>query len=373
MWLTLTVIGTHSVGCVDNPEAGQDQSISVLNHDTDCVPQSCTIVLDSLFSLQDTVISDSIPVLPDRVPILERTESGALVTVCCRRQGLAVYDNDSRRLQIVGLQPHEPIAFRRIITMLVGPGDTIHVGDRTQNGIVVLAPDMHVVRLTPTKDPYLSLPHLILDDGAYVVARQLPTADEAGFPIHLVDPTGNLLSSFGADPPQHRPDVDLLTQRIVASSRDGRTIWSVAPGQYTLERWSPRTGERLQVITVHSRWFKGSSAWIPDERLRPVAIIEGLREAADGTTLWVLLRDADLNWRPPREPNTMRVVSHAEYNATYDWVLEAIDTRTGTVLASRRFDEALWMPSTSTQLMSIEADSGSSRTIWTIWKPTLGT
>jgi hypothetical protein len=69
----------------------------------------------------------------------------------------------------------------------------------------------------------------------------------------------------------------------------------------------------------------------------------------------------------------MRVVSHAEYNATYDWVLEAIDTRTGTVLASRRFDEALWMPSTSTQLISIEADSGSSRTIWTIWKPTLGT
>jgi hypothetical protein len=236
----------------------------------------------------------------------------------------------------MGRRGSGPGEFEGIRNPLVGPGDSLHVGDPLLRRVTVIGPDLSVGRVST--GPHL--PTIVLSNGSYVISRQIPTSEAIGYPVHLVGPDGTLLRSFGADTPQYRVDIRRLTNRVVGPG-PGETIWVAPPGRYVLERYDPRTGKKLARVVVRSSWFTESAAPRFDERLRPDPIIEGLWQQDPGF-VWVLLRDADERWEPPAEANVMRSLTSHEYSRIYDWVLEAIDPEAGTVIAAKRFDDVLW-------------------------------
>jgi hypothetical protein len=170
------------------------------------------------------------------------------------------------------------------------------------------------------------------------VAEQISSRELIGFPIHLVGADGTVRKSFGIDTPQYRPDLQLVVNRMVARATQGG-VWTISPGRYVIERWDPVEGQRLAQITVKPTWFRETKQFRTNELTPPNAVIEGIWEQ-DGV-LWTVLRDADSKWRPPVAANTERPHDLAEYDRTYDWVLEAISPENGQVLASRRFDRLL--------------------------------
>jgi hypothetical protein len=197
-----------------------------------------------------------------------------------------------------------------------------------------------------------------LKEGSYLVAEQVPKPDLVGQPIHVFDQNGRILRSFGSrERSAYRADQPRLATRLVAS--DDVSLWAVAPGRYVLERWNPGTGELMTSTTVQSGWFKETASSRQDERVRPDPIIEALW-VTEGLA-WVLIRDADLDWKPPVKANVERVISATEYEDTYDWVLEAVDTQSGRVIASRRFRSGLWARPPDGLIASRVDDAGSMR------------
>ena len=105
----------------------------------------------------------------------------------------------------------------------------------------------------------------------------------------------------------------LVTNRLVAAASDG-DIWTVAPGRYTIERWDPVTGFRKQSISVKSTWFREIMTWPDDERQRPPAVIESIWADESGL-VWLLIRDADLEWQAPARANIERIIHADEVRA----------------------------------------------------------
>jgi hypothetical protein len=224
--------------------------------------------------------------------------------------------------------------FGMVTRLLVGADDTVFIGQLLGPSTMALSQDLHL--LPPIKSTYI--PTIVLGDGTFLVARQIQTPELVGFPLHVMDRQGHIVRSFGADVPQYRDDEKLQFDRVAGIGRAG-TIWAAAPGRYEFERWDPFRGTRLQKIVVKSSWF------VPSSRMarlseRPNSIILSLWEK-DGV-LWVLSRTADALWTPSEHRAGDRPHDDAEYDRTLDWVLEAIDPPSATVMAHRRFSTAMW-------------------------------
>src|SRR5687767_10713985 len=123
---------------------------------------------------------------------------------------------------------------------MIGPGDTLFVPDLAPSRLTVIGPDLQFAGVINSS----RLPTFVLQDRTFIIADQIATAGAIGFPIHRMDTDGRILRSFGADTPQHRPDLRLITTRVVSVGRNG-TVWAAAPGRYVLERWDWESGSRL--------------------------------------------------------------------------------------------------------------------------------
>jgi hypothetical protein len=224
--------------------------------------------------------------------------------------------------------------FGTVAQLLVGPDDTLFVGHLLGPSVTALSKDLRIV--PSITSPYI--PTMALCDGTFLVARQIQRPDLSGFPMHVMDRHGNIIRSFGLDVPGYRADQKLLYQRVPGFGPAG-TIWAASRGRYDFERWDPSRGVRLQGIHVESSWFVPSAtlARVGD---RPNSMIVSLWEK-DGV-LWVLTQTADAQWKRPAGPAAERPHDPSEYDRTYDWILEAIDPASATVMAHRRFGAALW-------------------------------
>jgi hypothetical protein len=228
----------------------------------------------------------------------------------------------------------------------------------------VYSPDFALART----QPMIRFPDLVLDDGSFVLSFQTGVTSDLDYSLQTLAPDGTPLRSFGGDSAQYGRDRVLLKRRIVAKSQEG--FWAIAPGRYALEQWDPASGRPFRVVEVRSDWFRQLETWPTDETQRPPAVITAMCEDVASGVVWVLLRDADLEWRPPPRAGVERAITSDEYARTYDWVLEAVDPASGNVVASKRFGHVLWARSSSNVLVSereIEADGS----VFDVWRPSL--
>jgi hypothetical protein len=301
-----------------------------------CEEGGCEITLSLVTTLSDSAAPG---ILHTRTMYVERDQRGRFILAAATLDQVVVFDSTGALLGRIGRQGAGPGEFSRISYPVVGTGDSIFVADYFLGRLTVIGPDLEISRM---ESQVLSAPDIVLDDGHFVVARQISTPEQIGYPLHLMSPSGQLLRSFGTDVPQHRGDLRWLTTRVAGPGANG-TIWAAPPGRYVLEQWNPRTGERLQQVEVASDWFVGAPGPHDDPMSPPDPLVDKIFER-DGL-VWVLLRDKALSWRPPprSEAHLERPVTAESYDATYDWVFEIVDPATGRVVASRRFDKAPWL------------------------------
>jgi len=311
-----------------------------------CLTGGCTIGFSRVGSVRDAPPNQLLDVLS-----LVRGPKGELATIARTFDRVLVFGTNGTLLKSVGEKGTQRGQFMRVNKVIPIPGNQFIVRDFQLGIATVLDASFAVLRTA-------AAPHsidLALGSGQYISAQHIRTPGLVGYPMHLLDDKFAVVRSFGADTPEYRSDMPRLMNRLVAAGPNNM-VWAAAPGRYTFEEWDPRSGQRTRSLAVKSSWFVQSlrSAPLENVRVRPSSLIESIWH--DGATLWSLSRVADAAWAPRPGPPTERPFEVAQYDRTFDWVLEAIDPSTGRVLASRRLSEAHWADAAS-QLLSTRVPS----------------
>jgi len=324
--------------CQDQPPDDPTSSNARPPNDTQpCRTPPCQVVLTHLAVLSDSADPGT---LPDYNLFVERFSTGHLLVAAATRDRVIVYDEAGNYIRSVGRVGDGPGEYSRITSVIVGPGDSVFIHDAMAGRVTVLGPDLEYARAILG---LMYAPDLVLAQGQMLIAQQMTSRGESGYPLHLAGPSGALLRSFGADPPEHRRDIRWLSTRIAAPTPDG-SVWVAAPGLYELQKWDPDTGRQTATVTIESDWFVGAPAPHADPMRPPQAFISKLWVDPQGL-VWVVFQDTDSNWRPPAPDSAYmeRPFVSEEYDILYDWIIEVVEPESGQVLAHRRFDRALWV------------------------------
>jgi hypothetical protein len=327
---------------------------------TRCADSSCAIELVKLTTLSDA----EEPGLFGSIIFVQIDGVGRFVTSTLTLDRIAVFDSSAKLVAILGRAGAGPGEFRRVMTPIPGPSDTLFGFDLMLRKLAVFSPELELVREFKM-DHY---PSLILPNGDLLISEQVSTREGAGYPLHVFSRDGHILRSFGTDTPQFRPDMRRLLTRSAGPARDGRFIWAVTPGRYVLERFEVATGTRVEARRIDAEWFGEANRSSGNVReVRPAPVLTDVWED-DAGIVWVLGQDADNDWRPMTGPDGP--LSNEEYDRSYDYILNAIHAETGRLLASRRFDNRIWTRAPSGVLVT-RGTQTVDRVAFDVWVPTL--
>jgi hypothetical protein len=248
---------------------------------------------------------------------------------------------------------------------MIGDDDRMVISDWGQGRLTTIDAQFQVVGSQQTA----LLPSLLLPDGRMVMAEQIYTPDQIGFPIHVISPTGEIERSFGVSRPEYSPNARLATTRLAASGPDG-SLWTVPPGRYMLEQWDATTGERLDSFEIDTPEIRPVRKWPADPSVLPPGIIESLW--LDGANrIFLLLRVPAPDWHPRDAPLAEEPLTAEEYDATYDWIIQVVDPQHHQLLASTRFPTALWGRPSSAALVTVSLAEKSLEPKYEVWHPIL--
>jgi hypothetical protein len=312
-----------------------------------CGLSSCKVTLVKVAQLSGAPVS----ALSGPSPSIVRAPDGGFLVFGEDRSHLLVFDASGSYRKSLGLPPDA-----RLSALISANGSVLAYDVRNRVLRRVLADGTLDAGV-----PVPAEPESILPSGRVVITRNVPTSELIGHPFVVLSRSGEVVQRFGAEVPFYRADMRLAIERVLAPVNDNE--WYAMPrGRYVVERWN-RLRERLEEsYTIKSDWFRGSDAPSGSLATRPASVVQAAW-FRDGV-LWSLTRDADLSWRASADGE--QAWSRRLAGATYDWVLEAIDPRSGSAIASARFDLPIWGRSQGELLLYDETLSGdgSAMSVW---------
>ena len=365
--VTSAMLCAAMVGSVGGVTPLQSQA-SRAGHVTTLKPSQCDcrIELTRVISLSDSLH----PGLFAYSPLVMRDSRGIWYATS-NTDGLkqvGVFDQDGRLKTVVGGLGEGPGEFTFINHIVVGSGDSLYVYDHRQLRRSVFDPDHEFVRTDPL--PAFLWQIVPLPSALMVVNSSIPTRERVGWPLHTIGPDGGVVHSFGADPPVSRPAATFLEHRGIAIDTEG-VLWVAPRNSYELSTYSA-VGARFEPTNreLYRRQVEWFQQWTDplsaDGKPRPF-----LKQIAfapeDPTLLWVLIDVADADWAPLSRPQRS---TQELGNSEYDSILEVIDVKSGSVLASRRFGPQ-WPRLTFQGLIPVLRIDDSNRVWMDIFKPTL--
>jgi hypothetical protein len=271
------------------------------------------------------------------IPMVRRDRTGRYYAAPQLSAELLVFDSSGVQVDLIGRGGQGPGEFEWVIPPTVGPGDSLLVWDGLLRRTAVYSPSLEFVR--DYRFPFS--PVYVFEDGSILVNRNIPDPDHIGYPLHLLAPDGEILRSFGQDPPEFRADRAAAYHRALAVTGEGQ-IWTSPSHRLEPELWDPWTGERIHELPTEWSEFtidESGGQEADPRRYRPSTRVTGLIHEPEGV-LWVLLRDAAPDWEAdygPDEPIPRRGLSLEEYERLYDWVVLAVDDTSGAILGEARF------------------------------------
>lgn len=252
--------------------------------------------------------------------------------------------------------------YGRIVSLFLDPAGAVQAYDSTSGSLLTFGTNYQVK--TKTELPHR--PALPLGGDRFLVASQIPTPALVGHPLHVMSKDGNIVRSIGADGSPFRSADTLKNARAVCLNPDG-TIWSIAPGGRLLERWDTATGRRLSQVTVKSAWFRESSRPAPQDQVANPIV---LTIWAEEDLVWILYRVPDPRWIPGPRPERELMANGENADLRDDWVLEAVRSDTGSVVAMKSFDRILLRRDGSFAIASETASANRAGRV-ELWTPIL--
>lgn len=319
---------------------------------------SCRIVLHHVATLTDS----QFPINLGRIRVY-RDNSGRFLVPGEQGTKVGVYSSTGQFLRQLGRKGDGPGEFRSIATILVGPGDSLHVIDDIARRRSVFDPSFSkLARISPAT---LRGDAVLYPGDRLLASGSLPTRESAGLPLHLLRGDGTIERSFGTDAVEvaAQANLPMLLYRSIAPSRTG--FWVANATHYTIELWSDRL-TRERVLHRDVEWFPR----IADDYVfhtptveRPRTLLRSMWEDPSGVLL-VNIGVPAADWRPTAEARSEQPAFNERRMSRYvDTVLEAIDARSGTVLTTLRVRGAFTPVGKTPYLFTVRATGDEEVTI----------
>jgi hypothetical protein len=354
------------------------QSATVKNsHTVTCA--SCRITLDSLF----TVGSSTDSVLPSQLLAFDRDSRGRFVGIGYDHFSLVYYDSRGVIEQTVGRRGSGPGEFSGtgIRNVTIGAADSVIVLDNATR-VSVVSPERRVVREFRVTDPRLS--HLeVLNDGRFLTTY---ARSDSGF-LLLSDANGKPIRWLGRGKyditdsltfPRNAP----LRYTQIRLARDQRSIWVMQENNiFRIQQWNldGNPGAAFEFVDVPWMTAPHMQEMAAGSAARGLYATRGLDAGRDAR-----------NTRPPPPPYRYMAYDYGFSLLTGEvdgiiWVrrwtrpqgstsltdrrfyLDAVDARTGRLLATRETNPPVESFSGVTDLVyssSEDANGVITRTIW---------
>jgi len=253
----------------------------------------------------------------------------------------AVYDANGKYLTTIGGVGEGPGEFRMPMHILIAPGDTIHVFDRTLARHTVVSPSYEYVR--SNRIPRRHRTAAILKNGIIALNASVPDAGRIGKYIHLFDPEGAYLGAFTDSIEIHNPATSSTNwQWVLSRSSQGNRFWATRLAfRYQIRLWDDH-GRLLKTLQPAAAWYKPYERVIaPAPDRLPISTIYGSWEDESGY-LWVIGDVASPNWRrflarKPKRVEGALVYETIDRQGMYDTVIEVFNPRTNRLVVSQRF------------------------------------
>jgi hypothetical protein len=327
-WLALVAAGVVAAQCFAPGAMAERLGSDSVTADMDQTPAACrsgcTIEQQSVVTFEVDITTISGRIVRDR--------RGRYAAVSADSSELLIFDAHGSLLD----SPRPNVGL--IAGFFVDPLGAVQAYDMRSGSLLTFDADYQVTTKTELPQP----PALPLGGGRWLVVRQISTPALVGHPLHVMSKDGVIVRSFGAGEGPFRSADIFKNSRAVCLNSDG-TIWSIAPGGRLLERWDTSTGRRVAHVTVQSTWFRESSRPAPEHQVASPFI---LTIWAEKDLVWILSKAPDPQWIPRRISEEEELAATPRERADmearrFDWVLEAVRSDTGSVVAMRRFDREL--------------------------------
>ena len=251
---------------------------------------------------------------------------------------LAVFGANGRFLMRSGGRGEGPgeFSFVRFLRTL---GQNLHVVDPMMRRRTVLSPEFTVVRTDPFSVELLG-DILPMSDSSVVMNGFLRTPEGMGSVLHVLGPRGAVQNTMAEEPDGVRLDRSPeVYMRSLSPGREGESFWAAHRTRYRVEEWGA-DGRLRQVLVRGVSWFpdhRGADDRGPDER--PLPHVIDIQVDSDDR-MWVLIRHGSEEWDEmigTRTPGDREFVVR-NLGQLYTTVIEVIDLRTRTVIASSVVD-----------------------------------
>jgi hypothetical protein len=246
---------------------------------------------------------------------------------------IKVFDAAGTYLTTIGRRGAGPGEFEMIAAVEHTTGDTLHVFDTRNLRRSVLSPDFGFVRSNPLAiRPANQV--ILTPNGGAVFGTTIRTAELIGFPLHLLDASGDRVRSFGSVTGEFDAAVPYSDERVLAKADDG-AVWATYRTRYALELWSvDGVSEPIRVLERKVPWFPPharqpqSASDAPPPRLQAIRLV-------DNDRMLVVILVAGKTWQKAvRDGGIHPIVT--DWQGYYDSIIELIDLSSGEVLASAK-------------------------------------
>ncbi len=308
------------------------QADTVVLKDAPCAP--CTIRVETVVQLGEK--NGDAMVTSPRVPAVAVDPLGRYLVVT-RPAMLAVFSPQGRLLRMVGRNGGGPGEYRRIWRVATS-SSSIFVYDDIGRRRTQLSLDFNVVATQPMQLVPRSL--AMRRDGSGVLAGIIPTRERIGFLLHDFDSRGNLTRSHHLSGISYREDLSEFFWRKLNPGVDAREYWSSHAREYAFERCRYEVNSCMLFLRP-VEWFPRPSFedWYEKMGTKPPPpFLSEVSEDSAGF-VWTLSRVADARWASAISLGTGGEYGIRDFARYFDSLVELVDIRTGSVIASQRFDE----------------------------------
>jgi hypothetical protein len=322
------------VFAASSPDSAEGQAVTIPDEPA-C--QTCRIRLDKELSIGDL---DGPGALPGQPWAVVRTSDRILVTAGFNPTEILVFDQEGAFVETIGRAGDGPGEYRSATALVVMPGDTIRVFDRSLGRQTVLSPGFEVIETLNIQMPATRAWRLdsktMLVNGMGLSRAGMPQ------PLHVLQLDGTITDSFGAERLEQLMQVygphPVLFTRHATPNPDGG-FWSVPLNEYRIELRA-YDGSVIQVVGRQPSWFppwEMQPQVSPDQP--PVPRVGGIAATLEGDLIALILVPAD-DWRealgegrPGRGGTTFY---RWDPLRAYDTVIEYIDPKAGQLLTAHK-------------------------------------